>query len=77
MGVCCEPSDATLQVLTDFKPRTTNTGDLIEEWELTLPFSQCNMTAYAHHLRQAHELSGGDGYITLNAMAKSFQTPAW
>ena len=69
MGVCCEPSDQTLQILTDYPQRKTNSGDLIEEWELTLPFSRCSMTAYAVHLKQAHKKSGDQGYITLPAMA--------
>lgn len=64
-------------VLKDLRPRKSSLGDTIEEWELTLPFSMCTMGAYSYNLKLAHDDSGGKGFITLPALAKSFTTPAW
>ena len=79
MGVCCETTNNTGQLtLSDLDVRQSTTSDIIEEWELKeLPWSRCSFKSYEVLLKQAHTESGGNGFVSLEAMADKFVTRAW
>ena len=76
MGVCCETVSMST-VLSDLDIRESTTGDLIETWELQLPFSRCSFYTFEYLLQKAHEESGNLGYVTFHAISQNFTTKAW
>jgi len=75
-AICCGASEEST-VLVDLPPRRCITGDAVEAWELTLPFSQCSFAAFAHNLKLAHKKSGECEDVTIQALGSEFNTKAW
>ena len=77
MGVCCGASQYSSSQLVDLAPPSVDVNDKIAEWEASLPFARTSMSAFVHHLNEAHSKSGGNGEVTLGNMINQFNSPAW
>ena len=53
MGVCCEATNQSVE-LKDLPERESSSGDMIEMWEVALPFSRCTFFTYEHLMQLAH-----------------------
>ena len=76
MGVCVSDEFAN-DDLIDLEKKKSHDGDAMSDYQYSLPFSRTYFYTYLHLLKQAHEQSGGEGYITFIAMSETFNTPAW
>lgn len=51
--------------------------DAFEKFELSLPFCRTTIANFTENVRQAHIACGEKGWVTIDALCKVFQTPAW
>ena len=77
MGTCCHATSQVSVELTDLPERRYFEGDMITQWELTLPFSRCAFYTYSVLLKHAHKESGEKGFVKQSELAAVFHTPAW
>lgn len=79
MGACCEPSDTgDVSVLRDLPaPDTTGISDRYTVWEYRTPFRRTAFLPFKNAVNAAEEECGGEGFVTLSALAKQLSTPAW
>ena len=78
MGLCCAVEDDLDDIEIDLPaPNLSNIKDRFARFELSLPFCRTTIKHYAKHIDEAEEECGNQGYVTVEAMAKKFRTPAW
>ena len=73
-----EPQAAPAPVIVqkDLAAISMDGKDTYEKFELSLPFCRTKITTFAPSLLEAEKKSG-EGYVTINALTKIFNTPAW
>lgn len=79
MGICCEASSLESEELQEYtKKAPANLKDKIQVWEASLPFQTTSIVSYMAKLNAAYEDDGArDGNVTIESLARHFNTPAW
>ena len=78
MGICCAPEDENDDIEFDLPaPTLDKIADKYQRFELSLPFCRTKINHFARHIDQAEADCGSKGYVTVEAMAARFKTPAW